>query len=79
LKLEKFCQGWPGEAILGFLIKNYIGGYEGQTELKFHRNVLYLKRNLEKIGRFKNSTKVGHQEARNGPRISLIWTLSGNR
>ncbi len=36
-----------------FKFKKYIRVCEDQTEPKFHRIILHLKRNLEKIGRFK--------------------------
>ncbi len=59
--------------------KNYIRGCEDHTELKFHKIFLYFKHNLEKIGRFKISTRSGQQKASKGPEKSWIMTPSENR
>ncbi len=59
--------------------KNYIIGYEDHIVLKFHKSVLYLKHNLEKIGPLKISTRGGLQEASSGPEKSWILTSSEKR
>ncbi len=72
---RRTCRPKGGLMVTLFSIINYIRGCENQTDLKFHRCVLYLKYNLEKIGRFKNSTRNGKQGAQKiilGCRIQIL-------